>query len=213
LIQGWYQDDDLKYDSSGVVVGTPKRGSWAESVVKVRSIKVRRKDIVLRCHRGGFAYDSKTKKFAPLIADKREVTITIQADPATLTPANLDTLEHAVLAQTAKLDDVPEYWREFLVRGDQDPKKDSRGATTQGEVVAAVQSNGHPVFRIGSGVTAPRALKHDEPGFTEVARQTRYQGTVVLSSVIDDQGVPTQIKIEKALGMGLDDAAVNSVEQ
>lgn len=215
LIQGWYQDDDLTYDSSGVVVGTPQRGFWAESAVKIHSIKVRRKekDIVLRGHRGGFAYDSKTKRFAPLIANKREMTITIQADPATLTPANLDTLEHAIFAQSPRLDGIPEYWRDFMVRGEQDAKKDARGATTQGDVVAAVQSNGHPVFRIGSGVTAPRALKHDEPGFTEVARQTRSQGTVVLSIVINDQGVPTQIKIKKALGMGLDDAAVNSVEQ
>ena len=50
-------------------------------------------------------------------------------------------------------------------------------------------------------------------GENELARKTHYQGNVVLRSVVDDQGVPTQIKIMKPLGMCLDEAAVNCVEQ
>lgn len=47
-------------------------------------------------------------------------------------------------------------------------------------------------------------LKHVEPEFTDMARKASYQGTVVLTGVVDDQGVPTQIKITRALGMGLE---------
>lgn len=70
-----------------------------------------------------------------------EVTITIRADPATLTPANLDKLERAIFAQSAKLDDVPGYWRDFMAHGERDPKKDATDANNKGEIIAGLQSN------------------------------------------------------------------------
>jgi TonB family protein len=210
LIQGWYQDNELTYNSTGTVMGTPKIGSWSESAVKIRSIKIRCNDFVLKGYRGGFAYDPKTKKFGMLIGDKLEVAITVQADPATLTTAQLDALEHAIFTQSAKPDALPEYWRDFMVRGEQDPKKDG---VNKGEIVSGIQSSSQPVYRIGDRVTAPRVHSHNEPDFTEVARQSRYQGTVLLSAVVDDHGMPTQLKILRPLGMGLDDAAIDCVEQ
>ena len=214
LIRGWYQNEDLTYDASGTVIGTPNRGSWTESAVKIRSIKIRGNDFVLKGNRGGYAYDHNAKKFVPLIAKKYEVTITVQADPATLTSAKLDMLEHAIFADDAKTDDhLPDYWRDFMLHGEQDLKKEHADASGQPETVPGLQSNSQPVFRVGNGVSSPRVLNQNEPEFTEAARKAQYQGTVVLSIVVDDQGMPTQIKIARALGMGLDDAAVNCVEQ
>ena len=215
LIQGWYEDKSITYDSSGAVIGTPKRGSWTASAVKINSIKIRSNEIVLKGNRGGFAYDPKANKFVTLLAkEKPEVTITVQAHPATLTSGDLDTLEHAIFAQNAKTDDMPEYWREFMARRDQDPKKEHADAGSTGsDVVQGLRSNSQPVFRVGPQVSPPRILSQHEPEFTEVARGAHYQGNVVVRGVIDDQGVPTQLKIMKALGMGLDDAAVNCVEQ
>lgn len=215
LIQGWYEDKSLTYDSSGTVIGTPKRGSWTASAVKINSIKIGPNEIVLKGKRGGFAYDRKANKFVTLMTKKKpEVTIAVQADPATLTSGNLDTLEHAIFAQNAKTDDMPEYWREFMAHRDQDPKKEHADAGSGGsDVVQGLQSNSQPVFNVGQKVSPPRILRQHEPEFTEVARGAQYQGTVVVRAVIDDQGVPTQFKITRALGMGLDDAAVNCVEQ
>ena len=213
LIQGWYQDKNLTYDPSGAIIGKPTRGSWTASAVKIHSVKVRGNDFVLKGNRGGLAYDRNAKKFVPLIASKPEVTITVQADPATLTSANLDTLEHAIFAQNAKTDEMPEYWRDFVLHGEQDPKKARTDASSTGDVVPGLQSNSQPVFRAGNGVTPPRILRQNEPSFSEVARGASYQGTVVVRAVIDTQGAPTQIKIMKALGMGLDDEAVNCVER
>ena len=212
VIQGWYQDNDLTYDSSGAVIGAPQRGSWSESAVRIRSIKVHRKDFVLTGSRGGFAYDSKVNKFVPRIAEKREVTITVQADPATLTSKNLDTLENAIFAPEAKIDDMPQYWRDFMAHGEQDAKENPADSG-KSETIEGLQSNSQPVFRVGNRVSPPRILNHFNPDFSEVARATKSQGTVLVRAVIDDQGVPTQLKIVKALGMGLDDAAVDCVQQ
>lgn len=213
LIRGWYQDKKLTYGATGTVIGTPTQGSWTASLVKIHSIKVRANDFVLKGPRGGDAYDPKNKKFVAVIAKEPEVTITVEADPAKLTSADLDTLQNAIFGSNAKTEDMPEYWRDFLVHGEQDPKTTPAEAAGQSETFPGLQLNAQPVFKVGHQVRPPRLVKKFEPSFTEVARGARYQGTVVVRAVIDDQGIPTKIRLMKVLGMGLDDAAVKSVEQ
>lgn len=213
FIRGWYQDKELIYDATGTVIGTPTRGSWTGSLVKIRSIKVGPDDFVLKGPRGGDVYDQKNKKFVAVIAKKPEVTIIVETDPAKLTSADLDNLQNAIFAQNAKTDEMPEYWREFLLRGDQDTKTEQAGAPGKSETLPGLQSNSQPLSQLVQGVSPPRILKQNEPAFSEVARGARYQGTVVVRMVVDDQGIPTKIRLTKVLGMGLDDAAVNCVEQ
>jgi len=66
-------------------------------------------------------------------------------------------------------------------------------------------------FRPGRGVTAPRVIYQTDPEFSEEARKAKYQGTCVLGLVVDANGRPTQIRVINALGMGLDEKAIESV--
>jgi periplasmic protein TonB len=66
-------------------------------------------------------------------------------------------------------------------------------------------------FRPGRGVTAPRVIYQTDPEFSEEARKAKYQGTCVLGLVVDANGRPTNIRIINALGMGLDEKAIESV--
>jgi TonB family protein len=63
------------------------------------------------------------------------------------------------------------------------------------------------------GVKKPELIKRVEPGYPEEARRARQQGTAILLVVIDEQGVPSRIKIVSPLGHGLDEQAVAAVEQ
>lgn len=72
---------------------------------------------------------------------------------------------------------------------------------------------GGGVYRVGGGISAPRAIFAPEPEFTEEARKAKYQGTVVLWMVIGADGRPQQIRVQRALGMGLDESAVNTVKR
>jgi TonB family protein len=70
---------------------------------------------------------------------------------------------------------------------------------------------GGGVFRPGRGVSAPRVIYQTDPEFSEEARKAKYQGTCVLGLIVDSSGRPTQIRVISALGMGLDEKAIESV--
>ena len=72
---------------------------------------------------------------------------------------------------------------------------------------------GGGVFRIGGGVSAPVAIYKVEPEYSEEARKAKFQGTVVLSIVIDEKGLPTNFKVVRPLGLGLDGKAIEAVQK
>ncbi len=71
---------------------------------------------------------------------------------------------------------------------------------------------GGGVFRPGGGVSPPRVIYQTDPEFSEEARKAKYQGTCVLGLVVDASGRPTNIRVLSALGMGLDEKAIESVK-
>ncbi|MBZ5628650.1 MAG: energy transducer TonB [Acidobacteriia bacterium] len=72
---------------------------------------------------------------------------------------------------------------------------------------------GGGVFRVGGGVSAPRALFTPDPEYSEEARKAKYQGTVVLWLVVDPNGHPQNIRVARSLGLGLDQKAMDAVRQ
>lgn len=70
---------------------------------------------------------------------------------------------------------------------------------------------GGGAFRIGGGVTAPSVLSKVEPEYSEEARKAKWQGTVVLQLVVDEHGLPQQMKVTRSLGLGLDQKAMDAV--
>lgn len=73
---------------------------------------------------------------------------------------------------------------------------------------------GGGVFRVGGSVSAPLCLYCPDPAYSEEARKARYQGLVVLWAIVDENGrvVPESIRVQKSLGMGLDEEAVRAVQ-
>ncbi len=72
---------------------------------------------------------------------------------------------------------------------------------------------GGGVFRIGGGVTSPRLLYKVEPEYSEEARKAKYQGTVMLTVEVWEDGAAHNIRILRSLGLGLDEKAVEAVKQ
>ncbi len=70
---------------------------------------------------------------------------------------------------------------------------------------------GGGVYRVGGGVSAPRALYSPDPDYSEEARKAKYQGTVVLWVVVSPDGRPRDVKVQRSLGMGLDQKAIEAV--
>jgi protein TonB len=70
---------------------------------------------------------------------------------------------------------------------------------------------GGGAFRVGGGVSAPRAIETPDPEYSEEARKAKYQGTCVLWLIVGPDGKPRDIKVARALGMGLDEKAIEAV--
>jgi TonB family protein len=62
-------------------------------------------------------------------------------------------------------------------------------------------------------VLAPRPTYTPEPEFSEQARRAKFQGTVILQIVINKKGDVVRVRLERALGMGLDQNAMEGVER
>ena len=70
-----------------------------------------------------------------------------------------------------------------------------------------------PIYSAGKeGVNFPQALYTPEPDFSEPARKAKYQGTAILNVVVDKEGNVSRIRLERPLGMGLDENAMESLK-
>lgn len=72
---------------------------------------------------------------------------------------------------------------------------------------------GGGAYRVGGGVSAPRVLSNPDPEYSEEARKAKYQGTVVLWVVVGPDGRTHEIRVQRSLGMGLDEKAIQAVRQ
>jgi TonB family protein len=72
---------------------------------------------------------------------------------------------------------------------------------------------GGGVFRVGGGVSAPVLVFKVEPEYSEEARKAKFQGTVVLYVVVDDKGMPRELRVVRPLGLGLDEKAIEAVQK
>jgi TonB family protein len=61
------------------------------------------------------------------------------------------------------------------------------------------------------GVTVPRVIYNPEPNFSDEARKSKTQGSVVLMLVVGADGRTYDISVQRSLGMGLDEKAIEAV--
>jgi periplasmic protein TonB len=84
-----------------------------------------------------------------------------------------------------------------------------------GDGIGAGEGGGYGggVYRPGGGVSAPIVIYSVDPEFSDAARRAKYQGVCVLSLIVDAQGNPQNIQVVRALGMGLDEKAIEAAKQ
>jgi periplasmic protein TonB len=68
-------------------------------------------------------------------------------------------------------------------------------------------------IHITLGMTRPQIVHQVQPRYTELARRSGVQGTVIVEAVIDENGNVTKVRVLRGLPMGLDKAAVEAIQQ
>ncbi len=72
---------------------------------------------------------------------------------------------------------------------------------------------GGGIYRVGNGVSPPVAIYDPEPDYSEEARKAKYQGVVVLAVVVGPDGKAHDPRIQRSLGMGLDEKAMEKIKE
>ena len=72
-------------------------------------------------------------------------------------------------------------------------------------------NTGGGAYKIGGGVSAPAVILKVEPEYSEEARKAKFQGTVLLSVIVDEKGNPRDLRVVRPLGLGLDEKALEAV--
>ena len=72
---------------------------------------------------------------------------------------------------------------------------------------------GGGVYQVGGGISAPVPIFQPEAEFSDEARRAKYQGICLIGLIVDAQGNPINVHVVRALGMGLDEKAMQAVRQ
>lgn len=67
--------------------------------------------------------------------------------------------------------------------------------------------------RIGGGVSAPEVIYKVDPEFSEEARKAKVAGNVLVYLWVGADGKPSHVRVARGIGMGLDQKAVEAVQQ
>jgi TonB family protein len=68
-------------------------------------------------------------------------------------------------------------------------------------------------YKVGGAVSAPRVISRVDPVYTTEAHDAKVEGSVRLSVIIGTDGLAHDINVVKGIGSGLDEAAVQAVQQ
>ena len=66
---------------------------------------------------------------------------------------------------------------------------------------------------VGGSLVAPLVLYKVEPEFSDEARKAKYQGTVLLTIEVGEDGKPHKLQVLRGLGLGLDEKAIEAVSR
>jgi len=72
---------------------------------------------------------------------------------------------------------------------------------------------GRDVFHIGGSISSPVLVTQILPEYSEEARKARFQGTVVLDTIVLEDGTVQIVKIARRIGFGLEERAIAAVLQ
>jgi TonB family protein len=70
---------------------------------------------------------------------------------------------------------------------------------------------GGGIYHVGGGVSNPILIYAPDPEFSDEARRAKYQGVCVVGLIVDSTGNTQHVHIVRALGMGLDEKAMEAV--
>jgi len=221
-LRHFYTGNHLSFAANGTLIGLEATGPWTlDGQLRVQRIELRGQSLDIQGRRLSLVFDKKGKPSRDVVelidesepnADERRkmeepflnrtVEIEIALGPGETIEAEIESAMDAVFVKPSEsmAELVPDCWREYF------EKSEGRAITVRNTTLA-------PLRESPGVVSPPRPVSTPEPEFSEDARRAKYQGTVLLSFIVDTSGQVLDVRITTPLGMGLDEKAVDAVRK
>ena len=233
FLRGSYAPNNLAYDATGRVEGTPKTTDWTLAAVNILKATRRAADTIeLEGVRVAIRFNPDAHEFQrhPLSDEKMKLLIQVAPDSANAL-RQINATFAAIFSigiDPALQRSMPPLWRHYF-----DPSLPWSAATLRPYSDAdsgagvIVGSKGPPdplasqtIYPIPplpplpgplAQITPPVLAHQTSSQYTAAARNDKVQGTVQLRMVVDAQGIPQRIAVNHPLGYGLDQQATEAV--
>jgi TonB family protein len=159
---------------------------------------------------GGDKYVREGDRLEPNLVPLRTVAQQLFTNQA---PA--DALRNAVKHEVTELSlaplddslfDIPAGFREVHTRGELMQMQPAGPPQ-----VASTDAVGGKIYKVGPGITAPRAIYSPEPEYTDAARKANVNGTVVTSLIVGPDGRVRTVSVSRSLRPDLDEQALRAI--
>jgi len=214
-------DSKIRYDAAGHLIGKWHAGRWTwHSSVELVGVEVKGSTLRIKANRLLLNYDQAAQRFASVRAGSVEIEIETAPDiNGKINLASEWNKAFLTPAEDYPLDMQP-YWRPFIsciLRPNTDECRYYEAESKKSEIydLKPAPSNWKPnypgVYTIGPNVKPPQMLSKSEPEYTDIARQARVGGTVVLEVIIRKNGFADIVRVIRPLGYGLEESAADWV--
>lgn len=201
-------DSKIKYDVTGNLIGKGHSGQWTwHGAVEIANIEGKNGILKVQAHRVLMNYDLANHRFNSIrLPETVEIQIDYPQNDA-IDPAR--EWQKAFLSSTeAYPDGIQPYWKSFI-----DCLLKPNVAECETDQKPSQPVPGTYKVDPKSGVSEPKIRSKVEPVYTNVARDAKVEGTVVLSAVIDENGRVEIVRVVRPLGWGLEEAAADALSK
>jgi TonB family protein len=202
-----YKSRSQEYAADGAPFKAGEEGPWTlYGRMRVRKISVDPDRLALAGRRVLYFFDKDGKQTE--YPDDRgqpfeDLKITVRLQKPLSTADEAATILGHIFAVTAEdaVNSAPAYWQAYLAK-----QLGVQGQKEQGSKKLHCWPQ-----KINTDCAPPHILYIPEPEFSEAARVRKFQGVVGMNVIVDTTGKATNMKIDRPLGMGLEEQAVAAV--
>ena len=218
-LRHFYSGDHLKFRPDGTLIGDTAVGPWTlDGQLSVESIELHGRTLEVKGRRIYLVYDSKNRQFHDDLITLKDYagkdrddlekflrSLKVEIEIALPSEKSDDQELTAVMNQVflaageSMINIVPTFWRTFFEKEEKRPH------------VGTNPLEGVFYVKPGNGISPPKVTISPEPEYSEPARKLKWQGTNVVSFIVDATGTPKELQITYPLGLGLDEKAIDAV--
>jgi TonB family protein len=209
-LRGLWSADTLHFDGTGALIGTSETTSFTLAGVDIKRVQLNGNGLIIDGRRMGLELEQKDAQArVPLQVDGDDERIHIEI---TLAPgADYNHALDAIFADGvgSLVPALPEFWKlyatnNFLAPGNSQPLHDPK----------QVKALDKPINKGGKeSIVKPTLARSVGPQITPAANTLGYKATVIISLIVEKDGVPSHLQILRPAGLGLDEQAIAAVRQ